>query len=375
VTIHRPLVLISSNPVFGTGGASRILANYYQFFDRLSSIDSLPFTAIHKLYIHNCSYSIKFLRYLPSIALVRVPWILRHFLGKRHRSIKPVVWWHSFGITDALLLLLFSILIKPFGCHLIVTLHCPTFFDYPTRLMSKIYFFCTLASCTAVHVLNNHSENVLLMFKSSYGFINRLVVNCVNPLSSNSIIQLRNKLFSKHSPAKIANATQYILSMCQLVPGKRIDHVIDALEHLPINWSLLVAGDGIERSYLEKLVDNKNLRSRVIFLGFLSDIKKAKYFSLASVFCVPSCSDTQSIVNVEAISHGLPIALYPYQPLLSIYNDCPSVIFSARCTPVSLSSAIILAANSSLGALNASSSSILSRFDDKSLWNSFFFLH
>lgn len=73
-----------------------------------------------------------------------------------------------------------------------------------------------------------------------------------------------------------------------------------------INNSLLILiGDGSQKSYLEKLALDLNLKEKIIFTGFKTDAYR--YYSIFDCFAISSQSEGMSIAILEAISFGLPI--------------------------------------------------------------------
>ena len=63
---------------------------------------------------------------------------------------------------------------------------------------------------------------------------------------------------------------------------------------------LLLVGDGDERSAMETLVSELNLKDAVIFTGFQTDTKK--YMSLIDVYVLSSFSEGTSMTLLEAMS-------------------------------------------------------------------------
>jgi glycosyltransferase involved in cell wall biosynthesis len=69
-------------------------------------------------------------------------------------------------------------------------------------------------------------------------------------------------------------------------------------------WSMQIWGNGPERETLVRLTDKLLLRGKVEIMGETEKI--GQIYSRADLFCVPSKSEGQSLVLLEAAAHGLP---------------------------------------------------------------------
>lgn len=102
-----------------------------------------------------------------------------------------------------------------------------------------------------------------------------------------------------------------IVSVSRLVAHKHIDLLIRALSLITkndANVRLAVIGpDGGEGEKLRDLVDKLNLENHVRFLGALTREKMIEALSSASVFCLPSSSESFGIVYIEALAAGTPV--------------------------------------------------------------------
>lgn len=81
-------------------------------------------------------------------------------------------------------------------------------------------------------------------------------------------------------------------------------YAIEAIQHLDV--TLVVVGDGPYQNQLEELVCELDLSSKVLFMGYDSDVQK--YFSIADIFLQPSYANegvSQSLL--QACSFSLPV--------------------------------------------------------------------
>jgi len=106
-----------------------------------------------------------------------------------------------------------------------------------------------------------------------------------------------------------------LITICRLVDNKGIDIVLRALKILDqqgIRCRYVVAGDGVERSRLEMLVDALGIRDRVQFTGLIADETKWSLLHDADVFVMPSRVNLQhqhegfGLAFIEAAAFGVP---------------------------------------------------------------------
>ena len=93
---------------------------------------------------------------------------------------------------------------------------------------------------------------------------------------------------------------------------KGYDTVIKALSQLKSEgqkFTYLLAGkaDAIEKSRIEKLIDDCDLADSVQLIGYLSEEELGAHFLLSDVFIMPSTGEGFGIVFIEAAAHGCQI--------------------------------------------------------------------
>jgi len=98
-----------------------------------------------------------------------------------------------------------------------------------------------------------------------------------------------------------------VVSASRLVKKNGIADLILSLKFLPVDVSLWLLGEGGEKKYLEKLVQDSGLTNRVKFLGFVPAEKLAEYYHQADVFSRPSYSEGLGNAFLEAMACGLPV--------------------------------------------------------------------
>jgi len=102
------------------------------------------------------------------------------------------------------------------------------------------------------------------------------------------------------------NPTYDLITVAALLPGKRIEHAVEALKILHdqgYKLNFCVLGDGPERKPLEELTKSLGLEEYVHFKGQVSNV--AEYLTKAKIFVQSSENEGLSIALVEAMALGL----------------------------------------------------------------------
>lgn len=106
-------------------------------------------------------------------------------------------------------------------------------------------------------------------------------------------------------PRPFQHSAPYLLAMGRLVHKKGFDLLIRAFAQIASEFPrvhLLIAGDGAERAALEKLIDELNLRERVVLLGFTDRAKSIALFWGCEFFVLSSRLEPFGIVVAEAMA-------------------------------------------------------------------------
>lgn len=81
--------------------------------------------------------------------------------------------------------------------------------------------------------------------------------------------------------------------------------VLDAADVSEVHF--VICGSGRERNNIENLVSKMGVSEHVTFTGFLPDNEFPDIYGMADLFVIPSESELQSIVTMEALASGLPV--------------------------------------------------------------------
>ena len=147
---------------------------------------------------------------------------------------------------------------------------------------------------------------------------------------------------AKRSDFDTPESAPLALALGRLHPNKGLDILIRAAARIP-DLFVWIAGEGAERSNLEQLARELQLRGRIKFLGWRSD--RGALYATADICVYPSREEPFGNVVVEAWSCGV--------PLISTSTAGPSWLARDRkdvlLTPVDDEAALALAIRELLG--------------------------
>ena len=98
-----------------------------------------------------------------------------------------------------------------------------------------------------------------------------------------------------------------LLSVGRVAREKNQEVLIQMMKNLDDKHVLVLVGDGPSREKLEKLSTETSVADRVYFTGWVPHSEVGNYYDLADYFVYSSQTETQGIIFLEALSHGLPI--------------------------------------------------------------------
>lgn len=114
-----------------------------------------------------------------------------------------------------------------------------------------------------------------------------------------------------YKPLQKKNITNTLVYAGRLKKIKGVDYLLKALPVIIKKFpdvKLFIAGDGEERSNLERLTDDLNISNNVTFLGHIERKQLEKIYQCASVIVIPSVvPETFGLVGIEAMSVGRPV--------------------------------------------------------------------
>lgn len=109
----------------------------------------------------------------------------------------------------------------------------------------------------------------------------------------------------------IPEKNKVLVSVGRLAKEKNLEELLEYFARLVKekggeNLTLLIAGDGPDKTRLEQLAMHYELGNQVIFTGMIDPKEVGKYYRLGDVFVCASTSETQGITYAEAMASGIP---------------------------------------------------------------------
>ena len=174
-----------------------------------------------------------------------------------------------------------------------------------------------------IHCDYLHSGNRSLYSDEVYSKFDEIV--CVSTSTKEVFLkalpQLRGKVVSKYNYIdgekirQLANEDPYIydgetinaIIVARMTKEKGISRIIKIFEDLDkdVKARLYIIGDGKERDEIERIIENSNLRDRIILLG--EQENPYRYMLNADFLIVPSYHEAAPIIFQEAIELKLPV--------------------------------------------------------------------
>lgn len=131
-----------------------------------------------------------------------------------------------------------------------------------------------------------------------------------------------------------------IVTTSRLSLKNAVDDLIRSLSFLPEQYKLLVAGVGEDEAMLKELVKEKNLDSRVTFVGKKSHDELPALLQASDLFCRPSLSESLGCSFLEAMAAGIPIISTPVGGIPDFLTDGETGVFCKPRDPDSIASAV-----------------------------------
>ena len=224
-----------------------------------------------------------------------------------------ICWFHCGPWFSMVRKLILIILCKMMGGKIIVHFHSPKMSNYSEskslRFFLKLFFILS----DKVIVVAPWWKDFLSYYYPEYK--DKIIVS-LNPLDDQLIKLAKSNYTKEHKSNYI-----HVLSLSRLVEGKGVDKTIKAFRNLPDNYRLTIAGDGPQKEYLERLIQEYDLTSRVKLIGWVDYSEKLSLYKTADIFCLPSKLDSFGMVYLEAMSANIPVIALNYQAIPNILPD------------------------------------------------------
>ena len=108
--------------------------------------------------------------------------------------------------------------------------------------------------------------------------------------------------------ADMSSKTTNIIFVGRLTRYKGAELLIRAMVKLKDqDLRLQIFGEGEESQHLKELVVNLDLVDKVVFKGFVQPLEMKFFYKAATIFCLPTFTESLGIAFLEAMASGLPI--------------------------------------------------------------------
>lgn len=202
------------------------------------------------------------------------------------------------------------------------------------QLMRLSYYFSIKFSKYIVAISNSTLEDIKSIYKRNKNII--VIYNA--PIINRIVENNTNENNLKNNSNDYKKFQPYILYIGINRPRKNLRILIEALAEIP-NINLIIAGDRLDGTELADLIKNKNLRDRVIELGYVNDdFEKIKLYEQASVFVFPTLYEGFGLPAVESQLLGVPLICSDIPVLREIAGE--GALFADSVDPDSFSESI-----------------------------------
>ena len=109
---------------------------------------------------------------------------------------------------------------------------------------------------------------------------------------------------------QVINSPKKIIMISRLSGEKNIDILIEMMRFLKKKYTLTIVGEGIDRKFLEKKVEELKLGQCINFIGWIKNNNLPKIIKNHHIFISTSTYETFGITYIEALACGLPLIIF-----------------------------------------------------------------
>lgn len=131
-----------------------------------------------------------------------------------------------------------------------------------------------------------------------------------------------------------------LITTSRLVRKNGVDTLIEALVLLPETVKLAILGTGEEYASLLKIVEERKLGTRVLFVGFVPHRQIPIYLRASDIFVRPSRSEGLGNSFIEAMAVGVPVVGTPVGGIPDFLKDGETGILCEPDNPKSVADAV-----------------------------------
>jgi glycosyltransferase involved in cell wall biosynthesis len=160
---------------------------------------------------------------------------------------------------------------------------------------------------------------------------------------------------------KIKQSDILVIMVARLTPQKNHELLLESLTMLESKFKLLIVGEGDKYNNLYKIVNQLDLRDRVFFLGFRSDI--ASLYKASDVAVLSSHYEGFGISAIEALATGIPLIVTNTPGLTDVVGKF--AIKLSTNTPDEMAKSILMASKKHFNFTQEELNSHLSKYSIK----------
>jgi len=101
--------------------------------------------------------------------------------------------------------------------------------------------------------------------------------------------------------------SRVVLAIGRLESYKRLDVVVEALAHLPPEYTLVIIGKGPQEGYLRRIAQRSGIESRIEMLGNVPDSEVQRWLRTADVSVTLSQREAFGLFVAESLAAGTPL--------------------------------------------------------------------
>ena len=139
-------------------------------------------------------------------------------------------------------------------------------------------------------------------------------INVVPEIEGRASVEFNGVDLDRFKPRRSWRDTPMLLCPGRLVPAKGIDRAIQAMKRVVRAYpsaTLVIAGDGPERAYLERCVADNDLHDSIQFLGTVEYDHVAQLMEQCNAVLLPSRNEGLPMVVLEAAAMARPVVAFP----------------------------------------------------------------
>lgn len=119
-----------------------------------------------------------------------------------------------------------------------------------------------------------------------------------------------------------------ILVVSRIFRRKGVQHFLEAIKDMDLDWEIIIAGDGPYLAQLKKQAEH--IKPRVNFVGFVQDDQLHYLYETSSIFIFTSQNESFGVVLLEAMSAGLAIITTNVSALPEVVEDTAILVEPGR---------------------------------------------